>query len=168
MKPTAFFALAAATLIAVSAVKAQIRFPDGTEQATAAVAAVPDVQARQIAVAAPPPGSTATLFDVQGAGSFLNVQITQQGGIEDFLTVRVVVDGQEIENRSFDRLVRGGLTQPNPTGTVALLGEDESLRTIAVGFPYPIAFERRLLVQAQTGITNTGIQFITGRLLFTR
>lgn len=161
-----FLALVAAVLLAVTAVRAQIIFPDGSTQTTAAGAPITGVQTFQGSVNNPTAGVTEELINLTGPGRLLWVFVEEQEGANDLTFVNIILDGVTIENRTFTQLQAAGLTVPNPTGTMAVSANvSADTDGLVFGLPYPLEYEQSLVVQVTPGGSNTGVTRILARVM---
>ncbi|MHC4728033.1 MAG: hypothetical protein ACYS17_12485 [Planctomycetota bacterium] len=92
---------------------------------------------------APAPQEDYELIALEGPGVFLSASITKQGGRNDLTFVILDIDGRNVVNISISAAKNVGLTQNNPyiLNLVKSIGDT---KTLTIGFPYPLYFEREL------------------------
>ncbi len=91
---------------------------------------------------APAPLGTFLLVNLQGPGVFLGAAISKQGGTNDLTFVILDIDGVNVTNISYAAARNLGLLTQNPFGLVLL--QSALVKTLTVGFPTPLRFERSL------------------------
>ena len=91
---------------------------------------------------APAPQGTFLLVNLQGPGVFLGAAISKQGGTNDLTFVILDIDGVNVTNISYAAARNLGLLTQNPFGLVLL--QSALVKTLTVGFPTPLRFERSL------------------------
>lgn len=99
---------------------------------------------------APAPKGDYELVTLKGPGKFLSAEISKQGGSNDLTFVILDIDKKNVVNLSVAAAYNWGLTQHNPYGLV-LLRPTSGIKTLTIGFPYPLRFntELRLKVNVQ-------------------
>ena len=129
----------------------------------------PSLQAKELAVArtcapgvcdprrtqglkAPAPQGTHVLVNLQGPGVFLAAAVSKQGGTNDLTFVILDIDGRNVTNISFAAVGNLGLTQHNPFGLV--LVQSALVKTLTIGFPTPLRFERSLRLSVKVSEPN--------------
>jgi hypothetical protein len=91
---------------------------------------------------APAPQGTHVLVNLEGPGVFLAAAVSKQGGTNDLTFVILDIDGRNVTNLSYAAAANLGFTQHNPYG-LALM-QTGPVKTLTVGFPAPLRFERSL------------------------
>ena len=91
---------------------------------------------------APAPLGTFVLVNLQGPGVFLGAAISKQGGTNDLTFVIIDIDGVNVTNISYAAARNLGFLTQNPFGLVLL--QSGLAKTLTVGFPTPLRFERSL------------------------
>lgn len=102
---------------------------------------------------APAPKARHSLVRLKGPGVFLGASVTKQGGATGLSFVSLDIDGRNVTSLSYAAARNAGLTQQNPYGLVLL--EASSLKTMTVGFPAPLRFEKVLEVSVE--VNETGV-----------
>jgi hypothetical protein len=92
---------------------------------------------------APAPQGNYVLVTIRGPGLFVAAAITKQGGANGLTFPSLDLDGVNVANLSFAAAANQGLTQQNPYGIV-LLNSAVGLKTLTIGWPAPLRFEREL------------------------
>ena len=101
---------------------------------------------------APAPQGTHVLVNLQGPGVFLAAAVSKQGGTNDLTFVILDIDGRNVTNISFAAVGNLGLTQHNPFGLV--LVQSALVKTLTIGFPTPLRFERSLRLSVKVSEPN--------------
>jgi hypothetical protein len=101
---------------------------------------------------APAPQGTHALVKLEGPGVFLGAAISKQGGTTDLTFVILDIDGRNVTNLSYAAARNQGLTQHNPYGVVLL--QSALVKTLTVGFPTPLRFDRSLLLSVKVNEPN--------------
>ena len=96
-------------------------------------------------IKAPAPNGNHVLVTLEGPGVFLGAAVTKQGGTNDLTFVILDIDGRNVTNLSYAAAANQGLTQHNPYGLVLL--HTTSLKTVTIGFPSPLRYERKLVLR---------------------
>lgn len=117
----------------------------------ACAAGVCDPQRTQ-GLRAPAPQGNHALVTLKGPGVFLAFEVTKQGGTNDLTFVSLDIDGRNVTNLSFAAAATQGLTQHNPYGLVLL--QSPALKTITVGFPVPLRYQRSLALSVTINEAN--------------
>jgi len=91
---------------------------------------------------APAPQATHLLVNLEGPGVFLGAMVSKQGGTNDLTFVILDIDGRNVTNISYAAARNLGLFGQNPFGLVVSV--TGLLKTLTVGFPTPLRFERSL------------------------
>ncbi len=92
------------------------------------------------------------LVTLEGPGVFLAAEVSKQGGANDLTFVILDIDGRNVTNLSFAAAGNQGLTQHNPYGLVML--QSAALKTMTIGFPAPLRYERRLVLRVTVNEPN--------------
>ena len=101
---------------------------------------------------APAPQGNHTLVALEGPGVFLAAEVTKQGGTNDLTFVILDIDGRNVTNLSYAAVANQGLTQHNPYGLVLL--QSAALKTLTIGFPAPLRYERKLVLRVTVNEPN--------------
>jgi len=101
---------------------------------------------------APAPKGNHALVTLEGPGVFLGAAVTKQGGTNDLTFVILDIDGRNVTNLSYAAATNAGLTQQNPYGLVLL--HSTALKTVTIGFPAPLRFERKLVLRVTVNEPN--------------
>jgi hypothetical protein len=101
---------------------------------------------------APAPKGNHALVTLEGPGVFLGAAVTKQGGTNDLTFVILDIDGRNVTNLSYAAATNAGLTQHNPYGLVLL--HSTALKTVTIGFPAPLRFERKLVLRVTVNEPN--------------
>src|SRR5882672_11402348 len=101
---------------------------------------------------APAPPNTYVLVNLEGPGVFLGAAVAKQGGTTDLTFVILDIDGQNVTNVSYAGVRNQGLTQHNPYGLVLL--QSALIKTLTVGFPAPLRFDRSLRLSVKVNEPN--------------
>jgi len=91
---------------------------------------------------APAPQATHLLVNLEGPGVFLGAMVSKQGGTNDLTFLILDIDGRNVTNISYAAARNLGLFTQNPFGLVVSV--TGLLKTLTVGFPTPLRFERSL------------------------
>ena len=91
---------------------------------------------------APAPPGAYVLVNLEGPGVFLGAAVSKQGGTNDLTFVILDIDGVNVTNTSYAGARNQGLTQHNPYGLLLL--QSALVKTLTVGFPAPLRFDRSL------------------------
>ena len=110
---------------------------------------------------APAPNGTYALVQLKGPGVFVAAAISKQGGSSGLTFAVLDLDGRNVTNISFAAAQNEGLTQHNPYG-LALFGT-ATLKTLTVGFPTPLRFERSLTLSVQ--VSEPGVAQILANVI---
>jgi hypothetical protein len=102
---------------------------------------------------APAPKGDYELVTLKGPGTFVSAQITKQGGTNDLTFIILDLDGKNIVDYSMIAAENAGLTQANPYGIVCLKSA-AGLKTLTIGYPYPLSFEKELKLKVSVGEDN--------------
>jgi hypothetical protein len=102
---------------------------------------------------APAPKGEYELIKIKGPGTFLVAIISKQGGTNDITFFDLSIDGKVVMNFSVAALINMGLTQQNPYGLV-LLTSPGPIKTVSIGFPYPLNFKSELLLKVHVNEDN--------------
>lgn len=101
---------------------------------------------------APAPQGTYVLVNLEGPGVFLAAAVSKQGGTNDLTFVILDIDGRNVTNISFAAVGNLGLTQHNPFGLA--LVQSALVKTLTIGFPTPLRFERSLRLSVKVSEPN--------------
>lgn len=101
---------------------------------------------------APAPQGTRALVKLEGPGVFLGAAISKQGGTTDLTFAILDIDGRNVTNLSYAAARNQGLTQHNPYGLVLL--QSALVKTLTVGFPTPLRFDRSLQLSVKVNEPN--------------
>lgn len=101
---------------------------------------------------APAPQGTHLLVNLEGPGVFLAAAVSKQGGTNDLTFVILDIDGRNVTNISFAAVGNLGLTQHNPFGLA--LVQSALVKTLTIGFPTPLRFERSLRLSVKVSEPN--------------
>ena len=101
---------------------------------------------------APAPSGNHALVTLEGPGVFLGASVTKQGGTNDLTFVILDIDGRNVTNLSYAAAANAGLTQHNPYGIVLL--HSTALKTVTIGFPAPLRYERKLVLRVTVNEPN--------------
>jgi hypothetical protein len=101
---------------------------------------------------APAPNGSHVLVTLEGPGVFLGAAVTKQGGTNDLTFVILEIDGRNVTNLSYAAAANAGLTQQNPYGLVLL--HSTALKTVTIGFPAPLRYDRRLVLRVTVNEPN--------------
>ena len=101
---------------------------------------------------APAPNGNHALVTLEGPGLFLGAAVTKQGGTNDLTFVILEIDGRNVTNLSYAAAANAGLTQHNPYGLVLL--HSTALKTVTIGFPAPLRYERKLVLRVTVNEPN--------------
>ena len=110
---------------------------------------------------APAPQGTHVLVNLEGPGVFLGAAISKQGGTNDLTFVILDMDGRNVTNISYAAARNLGLMQQNPFGLVLL--QSALVKTLTVGFPIPLRFERSL--QLSVKVNEPGVAQILANVI---
>jgi hypothetical protein len=110
---------------------------------------------------APAPNGNHVLVTLKGPGVFLGAAVTKQGGTNDLTFVILDIDGRNVTNLSYAAAANAGLTQHNPYGLVLL--HSTVLKTVTVGFPAPLRYERQLVLRVT--VNEPGVVQILGNVI---
>jgi hypothetical protein len=113
---------------------------------------------------APAPQGNHVLVALRGPGVYLGAEVTKQGGTNDLTFVILDIDGRNVVNLSFAALANQGLTHHNPYGLVLL--QSPSLKTMTMGFPTPLRYQRSL--ELKVTIDEPNIVQILGNVVHGR
>ena len=101
---------------------------------------------------APAPQGTYVLVNLVGPGVFLAAAVSKQGGANNLTFVILDIDGRNVTNISFAAVGNLGLTQHNPFGLT--LVQSALVKTLTIGFPTPLRFERSLRLSVRVNEPN--------------
>jgi len=107
-------------------------------------------------------GSTHTLVKLKGPGLFLSAAVAKQGGNNDISFVILDIDGQNVVNISIAALINQGLVSDNTYGVMSFKSA-AGLDTVTIGWPYPITFQKELLLKVT--VNETGVVQIVSNVL---
>jgi hypothetical protein len=110
---------------------------------------------------APAPPGTFLLVNLQGPGVFLGAAISKQGGTNDLTFVILDIDGVNVTNISYAAARNLGLLAQNPFGLVLL--QSALVKTLTVGFPTPLRFERSLRLSVK--VSEPGVVQILANVI---
>lgn len=112
----------------------------------------------------PTANSTYTIATVEGPGAFISTLITKVGGADDTSTILVYVDGTVAVRAVYSELRDWGITVHNPFG-VQLLSANTAVKSVAIGFPFPICFDSELRIDLMVGSGDTGISAVSSQTI---
>ena len=104
---------------------------------------------------------TFLLVNLQGPGVFLGAAISKQGGTNDLTFVILDIDGVNVTNISYAAARNLGLLAQNPFGLVLL--QSALVKTLTVGFPTPLRFERSLRLSVK--VSEPGVVQILANVI---
>jgi hypothetical protein len=104
-------------------------------------------------IKAPVPRKKYKLVTLKGPGKFLSAEVCKQGGTNDLTFVILDIDGRNVVNLSIAAVKNQGLTRYNPYGLV-LLESAVGLKTLTMGFPYPLQFNTDLTLEVDVREDN--------------
>jgi hypothetical protein len=110
---------------------------------------------------APAPNGTYPLVTLRGPGVFLGAEVTKQGGTNDLTFVILDIDGVNVTNISYAAARNLGLLAQNPFGLVLL--QSALVKTLTVGFPTPLRFERSLRLSVK--VSEPGVVQILANVI---
>ena len=110
---------------------------------------------------APAPQGTFILVNLQGPGVFLGAAVSKQGGTNDLSFVILDIDGVNVTNISYAAARNLGLLAQNPFGLVLL--QSALVKTLTVGFPTPLRFERSLRLSVK--VSEPGVVQILANVI---
>lgn len=102
------------------------------------------------------------LVKLKGPGLFLGAHLSKQGGTNDISFVDLTIDGQNVFNLSYAAMRNLGFTQQNPYGMV--LVKTGLIENVTLGFPYPLKFEKELVLTFSTNEPN--IDQVIGNVIY--
>lgn len=102
---------------------------------------------------APAAKGTHKLVVIEGPGVFLGAAVTKQGGASGITFVSLDLDGRNVTNISYAAAKNFGLTAHNPFGLAVF--ESSSIKTLTIGFPAPLRFEKILVLSVD--VNETGV-----------
>lgn len=111
---------------------------------------------------APAPKGTYELVTLKGPGKFLSAEISKQGGANDLTFIILDIDGKNVVNLSVAAAKNWGLTQYNTYGLV-LVESKRKIKTLTIGFPYPLQFNTKLTLKAD--VQESGIAQILANVI---
>ena len=83
-----------------------------------------------------------TMIELRGPAIFVAGLVRKSGGNSDITIVILDIDGRNVVNLTYAGAQFAGLTQYNPYGILLLT--TESNKTLTIGFPSPLHFQRNL------------------------
>ena len=92
------------------------------------------------------------LVSLKGPGVFLAAEVSKQGGTNDLTFVILDIDGRNVVNLSYAAVANMGLTEHNPYGLT--LRQTPALKTLAMGFPAPLRYQRSLELKVTVNEAN--------------
>jgi hypothetical protein len=110
---------------------------------------------------APAPPGTFLLVNLEGPGVFLGAAVSKQGGTNDLTFVILDIDGVNVTNISYAAARNLGLLVQNPFGLVLL--QSALVKTLTVGFPTPLRFERSLRLSVK--VSEPGVVQILANVI---
>jgi hypothetical protein len=110
---------------------------------------------------APAPPGTFVLVNLEGPGVFLGAAVSKQGGTNDLTFVILDIDGVNVTNISYAAARNLGLLAQNPFGLVLL--QSALVKTLTVGFPTPLRFERSLRLSVK--VSEPGVVQILANVI---
>ena len=120
--------------------------------ASTLIGTVVNTERHQGLITNPANGSTHELVKLQGPGLFLSDEISKQGGSSDLTFVILDLDGKNVVNISMAALFNLGLTGHNSYGVE--IYKTTSLKTVTIGWPYPLTFNKLLSLRLTTNETG--------------
>ncbi len=102
---------------------------------------------------APAPKGTYDLVTIKGPGTFVCAEISKQGGTNDLTFISLDIDGKNVVNLSVAAAKNWGLTENNPYG-LALLTSSVGIKTLTIGYPFPLNFSRELKIKVTVSEDN--------------
>jgi hypothetical protein len=102
---------------------------------------------------APAPKGEYELVTLKGPGTFVSAEISKQGGTNDITFIIIDIDGKNVVNLSVAAAKNWGLTQDNPYG-LALMESDAGIKTLTVGYPFPLNFSQELKIKVTVNEDN--------------
>jgi hypothetical protein len=102
---------------------------------------------------APAPKGEYELIKIKGPGTFISGEIVKQGGNNDITFISLEIDGKVVISTSIAGLKNWGLTNQNSYGLV-LLTSAIGIKTVTIGFPFPLNFKSELLLKVHVNEDN--------------